>query len=124
MLCGENILSVLMAFPDILSVFIPEIAQTVGFDQKNPAHPYDLWEHTARSVDATQPDSLIRLTLLFHDLGKPRAFLGADILSLGVETGSVVGGILNALLNGVMEGRIENEREALLAVARGLQSPV
>jgi tRNA nucleotidyltransferase (CCA-adding enzyme) len=78
MLCGKNILGVLMGFPDVLSVFIPEIAPTVGFDQKNPTHPYDLWEHTSRSIDAARPDPLIRLALLFHDLGKPKAFFAVE----------------------------------------------
>jgi len=240
MLPGKDILHVLLGYPDVFSVFIPEIAATVGFDQKHPSHPYDLWEHTARSIDAARADPLIRLALLLHDLGKPQAFFvegdgighfyrhetygaeiarrrlnalafagntvravtelvlwhdvqipdrrilkwlnrlgeerlrqlfavqkgdalahgdpyrtkrlrriqaleqeleavleakscftlkglaidGTDILALGAETGPAVGEILSTLLDGVMEGRLENEREALIAAARGMVNSV
>jgi tRNA nucleotidyltransferase (CCA-adding enzyme) len=74
MLVGSRVLAVLLAYPDVLSVFLPEIAAAVGHDQKTPYHRYDIWEHTAHAVAAAKPDPLIRLTLLMHDLGKPDSF--------------------------------------------------
>ena len=71
LLCGENVTEVLLAFPDVLGVWIPEILPCVGFDQKNPHHCFDVWEHTARSVGAIEPRRELRWTMLFHDLGKP-----------------------------------------------------
>ena len=74
MLCGENIFSVLMNFPDVLSVIIPEIAPCVGFCQHTPWHIYDVWEHIARSVSEIKPENPGRLVMLLHDLGKPPCF--------------------------------------------------
>ena len=76
MLVGKDILPVLMEYPDVLAVIIPEIEAAVGLDQRSKYHKYDVWEHTARAVAAGKQDSLIRLILLVHDLGKPeRLFL-------------------------------------------------
>jgi len=75
MLVGDNILPVLLAYPDVLSVVIPEIEPTIGFDQKSRFHQYDVWEHTARAVEAAIQKPVVRLTLLMHDLGKPACFL-------------------------------------------------
>lgn len=74
MLIGQNILSVLTDYPDVLSVVIPEIEPTLGFDQKSRYHQYDVWEHTARAVAYSKPDPVVRLALLLHDLGKPAKF--------------------------------------------------
>jgi len=71
LLCGEHVTEVLLAFPHVLGVVIPEIVPCVGFDQKNPHHCFDVWEHTARSVGAVPPRRELRWTMLFHDLGKP-----------------------------------------------------
>jgi tRNA nucleotidyltransferase (CCA-adding enzyme) len=74
MLVGDYVLSVLLAYPDVLAVFIPEIAPTVGHDQKTPYHCYDIWEHSAHAVAAGKADARVRLALLLHDLGKPESF--------------------------------------------------
>ena len=74
LLCGENVTAVLLEYPDILGVVLPEILPCVGFDQRNPHHCYDVWEHTARAVGAVPPDPTLRWTMLFHDLGKPDTF--------------------------------------------------
>jgi len=74
MLVCDNILSVLVAYSDVLSVIIPEIKATVGFDQKSRYHQYDIWEHTARAIQSAKQDPVVRLTLLMHDLGKPDCF--------------------------------------------------
>ena len=72
LLLGENVGATLLAFPDILGVPIPEILPCVGFDQRNPHHCFDVWEHTARAVAAVPPTRELRWTMLFHDLGKPQ----------------------------------------------------
>jgi tRNA nucleotidyltransferase (CCA-adding enzyme) len=74
MLVGAHVLPVLLAYPDVLAVLIPEITATVGHDQKNPYHQYDIWEHTAHAIAAAKPDPVVRLALLMHDLGKPETF--------------------------------------------------
>ena len=74
MLAGAHVLPVLLEYADVLAVFIPEIEATIGFDQKSRFHQYDIWEHTARAVDAARQDQTVRLALLMHDLGKPARF--------------------------------------------------
>ena len=74
LLCGPAAERVLRAFPDVLGVFLPEIVPMVGFDQRNPHHCYDLWEHTIHSVAAAPPDAVLRMTMLLHDIGKPVCF--------------------------------------------------
>lgn len=74
LLCGTSAAEVLLDYPDVLEVFLPEIRPTVGFEQCNRHHCYDVWEHTARSVAAVPPDPILRVTMLLHDLGKPQCF--------------------------------------------------
>ena len=78
MLVGQNIEEVLLEYHDIFAVFIPEIAQAVGFEQRNPHHIYDVWEHTVKALASSCNNPLVRLTLLFHDLGKPKAYVFGD----------------------------------------------
>ena len=73
-LCGEYAADILLRYPDVLGVFLPEILPCVGFGQHNRHHCYDVWEHTARAVAATAPDPVLRWTMLLHDLGKPDTF--------------------------------------------------
>lgn len=70
LLCGKNVFNVLMEFPDVLSVFIPEIALAVGFSQYGEKHAYNVWEHICHTVDTIPDDKTLRLTMLLHDLGK------------------------------------------------------
>ena len=73
-LCGAHAADVLLAYPDVLGVFLPEILPCVGFDQHSVYHCYDVWEHTARAVAAAKPQPILRWALLLHDLGKPSTF--------------------------------------------------
>ena len=78
-LIGEGVLGMMQAFPDVFSIIIPELAATIGFDQHNPHHIYDVWTHTAHAVQAAPADEVIRLALLLHDIAKPATFtLGDD----------------------------------------------
>lgn len=65
---------ILLAYSDVLGVVLPEALPCVGFNQRNPHHRYDVWEHTIHAVDAAPPDAILRWTMLFHDLGKPQTF--------------------------------------------------
>lgn len=74
LLCGAKAEEVLRAYPDVISVFLPEILPAVGFDQRNHHHCYDVWEHTIRGVAGVPPEPVLRFTMLLHDLGKPQCF--------------------------------------------------
>ena len=74
LLCGDNAVEILLRYPHVFAVFLPEILPCVGFDQQNVHHLYDVWQHTAHAVGNAPQDPLLRWTLLLHDLGKPECF--------------------------------------------------
>ena len=78
LICGNSADKVLMHYIDILGVVIPEILPMKGFEQHNPHHMYDVWEHTVRVIMNTPPQRSIRLAALFHDSGKPHTFVMDD----------------------------------------------
>ncbi len=81
-LCGQGAGKMLREFPEVFFTVLPELAPMFGFDQHMPHHhPFDVWGHTAAAVDAVSPDPVLRLTMLFHDCGKPETF------TLDPETG-------------------------------------
>ncbi|MBQ4561067.1 MAG: CCA tRNA nucleotidyltransferase [Clostridia bacterium] len=74
LLCGSNVRNVLSEYYDVIAVFIPEILPMVGFDQQNPHHCYDVYEHTLVAVEAVEADPILRWTMFLHDTGKPETF--------------------------------------------------
>lgn len=73
-LMGKNVEDVLMNYKDVIAVFIPEIKPMFGFEQHNPHHVYDVWQHTVKSVACVKNERILRLTAFFHDIGKPKTF--------------------------------------------------
>ena len=71
LICGKNAYNVLQEFSDVICVFIPEISNCVGFEQKNKHHCFDVYTHTLKAVEKSSQNSIIRLALFFHDIGKP-----------------------------------------------------
>ena len=66
----------MLLYPEVFLAAVPEMAPSVGFDQRRPdAHQHDVWGHTAHAVDAIEPDTILRLTMFFHDCAKPAAFV-------------------------------------------------
>ncbi|MGI6033754.1 MAG: CCA tRNA nucleotidyltransferase [Coriobacteriales bacterium] len=78
--CAPGCVDVMLGFSDVLTVCIPEIEPSIGFDQRNPHHCYTVWEHCVRACSYAAPDDLVmRLAALFHDIGKPACyFMGED----------------------------------------------
>lgn len=74
LLCGKNAKKIILEYWDVLAVFIPELAQLKGFQQKNTYHIYDVLEHTAVAVDNVRNEPILRLGAFFHDIGKPPCF--------------------------------------------------
>ena len=71
LLCGKQVRQILLDWPDVLGVVLPEILPMVGCPQRTPYHRFDVWGHTAAAVEAIPPKVELRLTMLFHDAGKP-----------------------------------------------------
>ena len=64
----------LRRFAPVLTQVIPELKPMLGFDQKNPHHSHDLYNHTARVVAEVPPDLTLRWAALLHDVGKQKCF--------------------------------------------------
>ena len=58
----------------ILFTVVPELRTMCGFQQNNPYHVYDVWQHTAAALRAAGDDPVVALTILFHDIGKPECY--------------------------------------------------
>lgn len=71
LICGKNCYNVLQEFADVITVFIPEIKDCIGFEQKNRHHCYDVYTHSLKAVEKSSENTIIRLALFFHDIGKP-----------------------------------------------------
>ncbi|NMB07383.1 MAG: HD domain-containing protein, partial [Tissierellia bacterium] len=54
----------------ILNIILKELVDTIGFDQKNPNHEKELYEHILCVLDNVEPILNLRLAALFHDIGK------------------------------------------------------
>jgi len=74
MLCGEGIQEVLTKYADILAVVMPELEPMFGFEQHNPHHNSDVWNHTIKVVSNAPAEPVMRWTALLHDVGKPHCF--------------------------------------------------
>lgn len=55
----------------ITKVILPEWDATVGVKQNTPHHKYDVDQHTIAAMKNVGADKVLRLTMLFHDMGKP-----------------------------------------------------
>lgn len=78
LLCGENAREVLMHYSDVISQFIPEVSDMVGFSQNNPYHKYDVYEHIVRCVGFAKANVNLKLAAFFHDIGKPYCYTEKD----------------------------------------------
>ena len=79
LLLGKDVESILLTYPEILSVAIPEIDAMVACQQNSVYHIYTVWGHTARVVGGVPPTPVLRWSALLHDVAKPPCrFVGED----------------------------------------------
>lgn len=55
----------------ITKVVLPEWDDMVGVKQNTSHHKYDVAAHTVHALQNVKNDKVLRLTMLFHDMGKP-----------------------------------------------------
>lgn len=65
---------IIFDYIDIWAKVIPELKKMQGFNQHNPHHIYDVLKHTCVALEGANKDLIVRLTVLFHDIGKPDSF--------------------------------------------------
>ena len=54
----------------VLEMIVPEFRYTYNFDQNNPNHPDDLFNHIIKVIHLCDYDLITRFAAFFHDLGK------------------------------------------------------
>ena len=62
----------------ITAIVLPEFDLCMETEQKNPHHMYSVGEHTLWSMKYVERDKVLRLAMLFHDMGKPEAITTDD----------------------------------------------
>lgn len=73
-LLGLKVRDTLIEFKDIVLYLLPEARDMVGFDQQTKYHIYDVYDHSLRAVESIDREIVLRTTMFFHDIGKPRTF--------------------------------------------------
>ena len=73
LLLGDNIRNTLILMKDtgLLELIIPEIKATYDFNQCNPHHNLDLFNHIISVVSRVPADLELRYSALLHDIAKP-----------------------------------------------------
>lgn len=59
---------------DYFFKLVPELKKCKGFNQNNPWHVYDVYEHILHVINGVPNNLVSRLTAFFHDLGKPSSY--------------------------------------------------
>ena len=55
----------------VTKVFLPELDKACETPQNHPHHCYSVGEHILKSLEHVEPDKVLRLAMLLHDIGKP-----------------------------------------------------
>ncbi|MCR1841461.1 CCA tRNA nucleotidyltransferase [Murimonas intestini] len=55
----------------ITAVILPEFDAIMKQEQNTPHHCFNVGGHTLKAMELVKPDKVLRLTMLFHDMGKP-----------------------------------------------------
>lgn len=86
----------------ISAVILPEFDACMDTPQNNPHHCWSVGEHTLRALPFVEPDKVLRLAVLLHDIGKPPVRTtdecGVDHFYSHAQKGAeMAGGILRRL---------------------------
>lgn len=116
-LLGQNVLYVLQFYYHVLQIIIPELEDTYGFNQRNPYHIYDIYTHIIHSVNKSENDLIVRLTMLLHDIGKPKCY--TTTLEEGVIRGHFYGhSVISAKIAEDILHRLRYDNETIKKVVQ------
>lgn len=73
LLIGKNVKYILRRYKEVFAVFLPELVGTFTCEQNTPHHNKNVWRHISASVEKIEPDAVLRMVMLLHDIGKPLA---------------------------------------------------
>lgn len=76
MMVSNNTTKALRTLKDtkLLEFILPEFQVAVGFNQQNPHHDKDIFEHVLAVVEKCPPSLNVRVAGLLHDIAKPNCF--------------------------------------------------
>lgn len=74
LLLYDDVYTILKQNEEKLFELIPELKNCKGFEQNNKWHIYDVYEHILHVVSGIEPNVYLRLSALFHDIGKPLTY--------------------------------------------------
>ena len=78
LIMGRGAVRAMLENPETVCAAVPALADSVGFEQNNPHHIYDVYEHTVRAVGFCPYEEDVRLAALLHDSGKPETYSEKD----------------------------------------------
>ena len=78
LILGDGVRKTIAGNLDVVFEVIPELAQGAGFEQNNPYHCYTVLNHILFSVENVRKDVRLRLTMLLHDIAKPKCYTESD----------------------------------------------
>lgn len=70
LITSENFDKIQLFFDHCAAVLFPEIENLKNFEQNNPFHCYDVYEHSLNVMQNTPSNISLRLAALLHDTGK------------------------------------------------------
>lgn len=73
-ICTDNFLDPFMLYREIIAKIIPEIEKCFDFKQRSKYHHLDVYSHLLCTMKNISPTPILRLTMLFHDIGKPYVY--------------------------------------------------
>lgn len=73
-LLQDNPSIILKKNEELLFTIIPELLLSKNFPHNNVWHQYDVLEHIYHVVDSVPNNLILRLSALFHDIGKPYVY--------------------------------------------------
>ena len=74
LMTGRDVERVMLDYPEVFGVIMPELLPMMGFDQRNPHHIHDIYTHSVKAAAFVPPREEARLAALLHDVGKPGCF--------------------------------------------------
>jgi len=77
-ICGAHFREAFNEFRDIFLDIIPELRECKDFKQYSKYHIYDVLTHSIIAASNIENKPLLRLSALFHDIGKPFCFTRDD----------------------------------------------
>lgn len=74
LLCSDRPRDLVLLYElGLTKIFLPEFDDMMQTTQNNPHHMYTVGMHTVEAVALSPAELTLRLTMLLHDIGKPRA---------------------------------------------------